>query len=80
MGNVTFLTDTDNDLSSASGLDYREDLNVSYLDATIDFDGVDDYIDTDSLITNWTNDTIMSWVKIEYNSDGNFPNLYSIDG
>ncbi|WP_298555887.1 LamG-like jellyroll fold domain-containing protein, partial [uncultured Algibacter sp.] len=50
------------------------------INATIDFDGEDDYLDTTPFITNWTEGTIMSWVKISHTSNGNLPNLYSIAG
>ena len=48
--------------------------------SSIDFDGVDDYLDTNPFIGNWTNGTIMSWVKIKHNDSGTLPNLYSIAG
>ncbi|XMO87726.1 LamG-like jellyroll fold domain-containing protein [Algibacter sp. AS12] len=47
---------------------------------SIDFDGVDDYIEGTPFITNWENGTIMSWVKIKHDNDGNLPRLYSVAG
>ncbi|WP_083478300.1 LamG-like jellyroll fold domain-containing protein [Lacinutrix himadriensis] len=78
--NLSILPDTDGDLTAGGDLDYRDDMAIFIESATLDFDGVDDYLDTDPYITNWTNGTIMSWVKIEHTSDGNLPNLYSIAG
>ncbi len=50
------------------------------ISATIDFDGVDDYLDTAPFITNWTQGTIMGWIKIEGPSSATLPNIYSIAG
>ena len=47
---------------------------------TIDFDGVDDYLDVSPFISNWSEATIMGWVKIESSSPGPLPNLFSIAG
>ncbi|MDO6595656.1 LamG-like jellyroll fold domain-containing protein [Oceanihabitans sp. 2_MG-2023] len=77
---LSVLPDTDGDLFNGGDLDYRDNVDVYLENATLDFDGVDDYLDTNPFITNWTNGTIMSWVKIEYNSEGSLPNLYSIAG
>ncbi|WP_452227343.1 LamG-like jellyroll fold domain-containing protein [Lacinutrix cladophorae] len=77
---LSVLPDTDGDLSDGGDLDYRDLIDVRIPKATLDFDGVDDYLDTNPYITNWTSGTIMSWVKIEHTSDGNLPNLYSIAG
>lgn len=78
--NLSVLPDTDGDLFAGGDLDYRDDMDIFLESATLDFDGEDDYLDTDPYITNWTNGTIMSWAKIEHTSDGNLPNLYSIAG
>ncbi|WP_452224813.1 LamG domain-containing protein, partial [Lacinutrix chionoecetis] len=77
---LSVLPDTDGDLSLGGDLDYRDNLDVFYPSASIDFDGVDDYLDTDPFITNWTRGTIMAWVKIENSSTGNLPTLHSIAG
>lgn len=77
---LSILPDGDGDLPNGGDLDYRDDLDVFIENATIDFDGVDDYIDSDPFITNWTNGTIMGWVKIEHDSDGTLPNSYSVAG
>jgi len=48
--------------------------------ASIDFDGADDYLDGTPFITNWDNATIMGWIRIDHDNDGNLPNSYSIAG
>ena len=42
--------------------DWRE---VAPKSATIDFDGVDDYLDTATFINAWGESTIMAWVKLD---------------
>jgi uncharacterized repeat protein (TIGR01451 family) len=49
-------------------------------EATIHFDGADDYLDVPPFFSNWSEATIMSWVKIESDDDGNLSNAYSIAG
>lgn len=82
------LPDSDNDLGSLGGdLDYRDASDFGA--ATIDFDGVDDYVDVDSgpILSGLTNASVMAWIKLdtEFNADGfvvgqdNF-NLYIKNG
>lgn len=78
--NLSILPDTDGDLINGGDLDYRDDFDTYLENATIDFDGVDDYLDTEPYIENWTAGTIMSWVKIDHTSDGSLPNFYSVAG
>ncbi|MCL5127394.1 LamG-like jellyroll fold domain-containing protein [Algibacter sp. L4_22] len=49
-------------------------------EATVYFDGQDDYLDVDSFITNWDSATIMGWVKLESDNTGNLTGNYSIAG
>ena len=78
--NLSILPDTDGDLTIGGDLDYRDNLDTYIENATIDFDGVDDYLDTAPYIKNWTGGTIMSWIKINHSSEGTLPNFYSIAG
>ncbi|MCB4807507.1 T9SS type A sorting domain-containing protein [Tamlana sp. 62-3] len=77
---LSILPDADGDVLTTGDVDYRDELTVLSEVATIDFDGVDDYLDGTPFITNWDNGTIMSWIKIEHDNDGNLPNMYSIAG
>ena len=79
--NLVVLPDADGDLFTVGDLDYRDVFNVNPpSSATIDFDGVDDYLDTTNYIKNWTAGTIMGWVKVDHTSSGNLPGLYSVAG
>ncbi len=82
-GNVADLTtsfgDFDADASTGGDLDYRDDYTAVIGSNTIDFDGTDDYLDTPNFIADWTEATIMGWVKIDGNNT-TLPNLYSIAG
>ncbi|OIQ21956.1 LamG-like jellyroll fold domain-containing protein [Lacinutrix sp. MedPE-SW] len=77
---VNTFGDFDNDAGTTGDLDFRDNNTLLLGSQTIDFDGVDDYLDTPNFISNWTEATIMGWVKIENTSTGNLPNLYSIAG
>lgn len=61
---LSILPDADGDLNSGGDLDYRDlfDVNPPSI-ATIDFDGVDDYLSRTSFIDGLNNVTIMAWVK-----------------
>ncbi|MDO7171062.1 LamG-like jellyroll fold domain-containing protein [Mariniflexile sp. AS56] len=79
--NLIILPDIDGDLLSGGDLDYRDvfDGNPPAL-STIDFDGVDDYIDSSLNISNFDEVTVMAWVKLDsgFSKDGyivNFGNL-----
>ncbi|WP_412559740.1 LamG-like jellyroll fold domain-containing protein [Winogradskyella sp. MIT101101] len=68
---LSILPDTDGDLYIGGDLDYRDDLDVYHENATIDFDGYDDYLSGDSLIEGLGELTIMAWVKIDPSNSGN---------
>lgn len=61
----SILPDSDGDLSFGGDLDYRDDLANSNPVASIDFDGVDDYVDSDLNFSAVANATIMAWVKLD---------------
>ncbi|WGD36001.1 LamG-like jellyroll fold domain-containing protein [Olleya sp. YS] len=64
--NLTILPDTDGDLFSGGDLDYRDLFDVNLpSSATIDFDGVDDYLSGNSIIEGLNEVTIMAWIKID---------------
>ncbi|WP_397363925.1 LamG-like jellyroll fold domain-containing protein [Olleya sp. R77988] len=62
----SILPDTDADISSGGDLDYRDNIDVYYPSATIDFDGIDDYVSIPNLqMSGWNEGTIMAWVKLD---------------
>ena len=63
---LSILPDADGDLASGGDLDYRDlfDTNPPSI-ATIDFDGVDDYLDSDLDISGYNQATIMAWIKLD---------------
>jgi hypothetical protein len=72
LGNLTDLInvfeDVDNDAAIGGDLDYRDTIDVFYPSATIDFDGVDDYVSMPDLqMSGWTEGTLMAWVKLDPN-------------
>ncbi|WP_452220021.1 LamG-like jellyroll fold domain-containing protein [Lacinutrix salivirga] len=63
---LSVLPDTDSDLTLGGDLDYRDDLDVFYPSATIDFDGVDDYINVPDLqMSGWREGTLSAWIKLD---------------
>ncbi|GAA4803733.1 LamG-like jellyroll fold domain-containing protein [Litoribaculum gwangyangense] len=76
-GDIADLTasfgDVDFDATIGGDLDYRDmfDINPPAI-ATIDFDGVDDYLSRDSFISGLSDVTIMAWVKTD---SGNTTNM-----
>jgi len=65
------LPDSDDDLGTFGGdLDYRDASNFG--SATIDFDGIDDYLDSSQILDGKSAATIMAWIKLddEFNSNG----------
>ncbi|MEN3323425.1 LamG domain-containing protein, partial [Mariniflexile soesokkakense] len=68
---ASILPDVDGDLFSGGDLDYRDlfDGNPPVY-ATIDFDGVDDYLSANSFITGQDEVSIMAWVKIDAGNAG----------
>ncbi|GAA3600498.1 hypothetical protein GCM10022396_17380 [Flavivirga amylovorans] len=76
-GDVTDLTnsfgDVDSDATLGGDLDYRDlfDINPPTI-ASIDFDGIDDYLSRTSFIDGLDNVTIMAWIKSD---SGNATNM-----
>ena len=44
------------------------------------FNGVTDYLDSPSIITEWNQVTLMAWIKLEAANSNNLPFIYSIAG
>ncbi|WP_179343244.1 LamG-like jellyroll fold domain-containing protein [Winogradskyella ursingii] len=62
----SILPDFDGDLSFGGDLDYRDLLDINPpLSATVDFDGIDDYLSGPSLISGKDQITLMAWLKID---------------
>jgi hypothetical protein len=70
---LSILPDVDLDLFTGGDLDYRDyfDGNPPTI-ATIDFDGVDDYLSRNSFVSGLSEVTIMAWVKSD---SGNSTNM-----
>jgi len=67
----TDLPDTDGDLGAFGGdVDYRD--ASTFGSATIDFDGIDDYLDSAQILDGKSAASIMGWIKLddEFNSPG----------
>ncbi len=63
---VSILPDTDGDLALGGDLDYRDLFDVNPpASATLDFDGWDDYVDSDLNVSGYTQATFMAWVKLD---------------
>ncbi|GGD19825.1 PA14 domain-containing protein [Hyunsoonleella pacifica] len=63
---LSILPDSDGNLNSGGDLDYRDVLIIDYpSSASIDFDGVDDYLSGNALLNGLDNLTIMAWIKID---------------
>ncbi len=86
---TSVLPDIDSDLLTGGDLDYRDLMDISKYKATLDFDGLDDYLFGDSVLDGLGELTVMSWVKIDPgNSSGtttllgedNGCRLYVVDG
>ncbi|XCF06244.1 LamG-like jellyroll fold domain-containing protein [Tamlana crocina] len=79
---LSILPDADGDLFAGGDLDYRDLFDVNPpSSATIDFDGVDDYLDSDLDLGGLTAATVMAWIKLDagFSSSGyvvNFGNLH----
>lgn len=67
---LLILPDTDGDLNSGGDLDYRDLLDIIMPNATIDFDGVNDYLTGNTLLNGLSELTIMAWVKIDSGNAG----------
>ncbi|PWH83719.1 hypothetical protein DIS18_03965 [Algibacter marinivivus] len=65
---LSILPDGDGDLATGGDLDYRDIFNVNPpASATIDFDGIDDYIESDLDLTGYNQATLMAWIKLDEN-------------
>lgn len=65
---ATDLPDSDSDLGTFGGdVDYRDASNFG--SATIDFDGIDDYLDSAQILDGKSSATLMAWIKLK---DQNF--------
>ena len=63
---LSILPDADADLFTGGDLDYRDFFDVNPpSSATIDFDGIDDYLSGDSLLQGLEEVTLMAWVNFE---------------
>jgi hypothetical protein len=69
---VAVFGDVDGDAAMGGDLDYRDlfDGNPPAI-ASIDFDGVDDYLSTDAFIDGLANVSIMAWVKTDVGNTTN---------
>ncbi|GAB1855248.1 hypothetical protein MHTCC0001_00810 [Flavobacteriaceae bacterium MHTCC 0001] len=69
--NLSILPDVDGDLSSGGDLDYRDlfDTNPPSI-ASIDFDGVNDYLNGNTILDGLGEVTLMAWVKIDNAGSG----------
>ena len=70
---LSILPDTDGDLALfplEGDLDYRDAIDVFIPSATIDFDGVDDFLSTSQFMTGLNEFTIMAWVKVDASNLG----------
>ena len=67
----SILPDLDGDLCTGGDFDYRDLFNTNPpASATIDFDGVDDYLSTESFIDGLDSVSIMGWVKADSGNTG----------
>ncbi|MBB5266444.1 CshA/CshB family fibrillar adhesin-related protein, partial [Algibacter amylolyticus] len=63
---LSILPDTDADLVAGGDLDYRDIFNINPpRSSTIDFDGVDDYVDSDFNFSGLSKMTTMLWIKLD---------------
>ncbi len=64
---LSILPDVDSDVNSGGDLDYRDTAQVIVYpsSASIDFDGVNDYLGGDSILNGLEELTIMAWIKID---------------
>ncbi len=61
---IASFKDFDSDIPLGGDLDYRDAIDVYFESATIDFDGLDDYVDSEQILGGLQNATIMAWVKL----------------
>ncbi|TYA70181.1 LamG domain-containing protein [Seonamhaeicola marinus] len=63
---LSILPDADADLNSGGDLDYRDVFSPNPpVSATLDFDGVDDYVESGLDLSNYGQLTTMAWVRLD---------------
>ncbi|WP_299112588.1 LamG-like jellyroll fold domain-containing protein [uncultured Winogradskyella sp.] len=68
---VNVFGDADGDANTGGDLDYRDIFNTNPpVNATIDFDGADDYLSGNSIINGLGEVTLMAWIKIDPSNSG----------
>ncbi|MBB5269987.1 LamG-like jellyroll fold domain-containing protein [Algibacter amylolyticus] len=67
---TTSFLDTDGDIPLGGDLDYRDVIDVYIENATLDFDGVDDYLSGDSMLNGLNEVTLMAWVRVDPSNAG----------
>ena len=67
---LSILPDTDADLALGGDLDYRDNIDIHIDEASLDFDGINDYLTGNSIIDGLGELTIMAWVKIDPTNAG----------
>lgn len=67
---LSILPDTDSDLALGGDLDYRDSITNLEYEASIDFDGIDDYLTGSGIVNGLDELTIMAWVKIDPSNSG----------
>ena len=65
---TTSFLDSDGDIPLGGDLDYRDAIDVYYDSATIDFDGENDYVDSEQILGGLPNASIMAWILLKDNT------------
>jgi len=69
--NPSTLPDADGDLLTGGDVDYRDLFDTNQpITASLDFDGIDDYLTVDGFVDDLDQVTIMAWVKIDNSATG----------
>ncbi|WP_179004220.1 LamG-like jellyroll fold domain-containing protein [Winogradskyella forsetii] len=68
---LSILPDVDGDLILGGKLDYRDPIDGYLESSSLNFDGTDDYIDSDFNFSGLEHVTVMAWVKIDPAFSGN---------
>ena len=68
---LSILPDSDSNLNSGGDLDYRDIPTVIYpTSASVDFDGVDDFLSGNSILNGLGEVTLMAWIKVDAANTG----------
>ncbi|MCF7566944.1 T9SS type A sorting domain-containing protein [Sabulilitoribacter arenilitoris] len=68
---LSILPDSDSDLNTGGDLDYRDLFNINPpSSASVDFDGMDDFLSGNSILNGLGEVSIMAWIKIDKTSTG----------